>query len=246
MENTVTQNITFFTAFIAGLLSFLSPCILPLIPGYISFISGISLQDLKNNSDIYKTREKTINNSIAFVLGFSFVFIAFGASATFIGSFLLKYSKMISYIAGIIIILFGLHLTGIFKIPALYNEKRLNLQQKPINIFGSFLVGFAFAFGWTPCIGPILAAILALAAAQKTVNQGILLLTWYSLGLAIPFILTAYSITLFFKIFERIKKYFNIIEWIAGVLLIIIGILIMTGGLVKITSMFSIFDVFSK
>lgn len=246
MENTFTQNITFFTAFFAGLLSFLSPCILPLIPGYISFISGISLQDLKTNSDISKVKSKVINNSLAFVAGFSLVFISFGASATLIGSFLMKYSKIITYISGIIIIILGIHLTGILRIAALYNEKRLNIVQKPVNLFGSFLIGFAFAFGWTPCIGPILAAILALAASQKTLNQGIFLLTCYSLGLAIPFILTAYSITFFFKIFDKIKKHLYIIEWISGILLIIIGILIITGGLTKIASLLTIFEIFTK
>ncbi|MCX8094089.1 MAG: cytochrome c biogenesis protein CcdA [Candidatus Goldbacteria bacterium] len=246
MEHTVTQNITFFTAFIAGILSFLSPCILPLIPGYISFISGISLQDLRNNTDIIKVKSKVINNSLAFVVGFSFVFISFGASATFIGSLLSKYSKIITYISGIIIIILGIHLTGIFRISALYSEKRLNITQKPLNIFGSFIIGFAFAFGWTPCIGPILAAILALAASQETLNRGILLLTWYSLGLAIPFILTAYSLTLFFKIFDKIKKYLYIIEWISGILLIIIGILMITGGLIKIASLLTVFDIFTK
>lgn len=246
MENIATQNITFFTAFLAGLLSFLSPCVLPLIPGYISFISGISLQDLRNNIDTVKIKTKIINNALAFVVGFSFVFIFFGASATLIGSLLIKYSKIITFISGIIIIILGLHLIGIFKISALYSEKKLNIKSKPVNIFGAFLVGFAFAFGWTPCIGPILAAILALAASQATLHRGILLLSWYSLGLAIPFIITAYSITFFFKIFDKIKKYLNIIEWLAGIMLIIIGVLIMTGGLAKVSSLFSIFNIFTK
>lgn len=246
MENTVAQNITFLTAFIAGLLSFLSPCILPLIPGYISYISGISLQEIKNNSQIKEVREKLLINSFAFIFGFSFVFISLGASATFIGSLFLKHIKLITYISAAIIIIFGLHLTGIFKIASLYSEKRINISQKPTNILGSFLIGFAFAFGWTPCIGPILASILALAATRSTLNQGILLLTWYSLGLAIPFIITAYSITFFFKVFDKIKKYLNIIEIMSGILLIAIGILILTGSLGKIASYFSIFDYFSK
>ncbi len=246
MENTAIQNITLFTAFFAGLLSFLSPCILPLIPGYISYISGISLKDIKEQSEIKVVRNKVLINSIAFVLGFSSVFIILGASATFIGSLILKHIKIITYIAGIIIIVFGLHLTGIFKISALYKEAKINISNKPQNIFGSFLIGVAFSFGWTPCIGPILSTILALAAVQSTLSRGILLLTWYSLGLAIPFIITAYSITFFFKMFDKIKKYLNIIEWISGILLIIIGVMILTGSIGKIASYLSIFNVFSK
>ena len=148
-------------------------------------------------------------SSVAFILGFSFVFIVLGASATFIGSLLIKHLKIITYVSGIIIIIFGIHLTGIFRIGALYNEKRINVTQKPVNVFGSFLIGLAFAFGWTPCIGPILASILMLAAVQSTMYRGVLLLAMYSLGLAIPFMITAYSITFFFKMFDKIKKYLN-------------------------------------
>ncbi len=240
------ENISLLTAFIAGILSFLSPCILPLIPGYISFISGASIPELTGETEIKKLRKKTMINSLFFILGFSFVFIALGASATFIGKFLLAKIKILSIIAGIIIILIGIHLTGLIKINALLYEKKINVNTKPIGIFGSFIVGFAFAFGWTPCVGPILAGILVIAGAKETLTQGILLLSIYSLGLAIPFLLTSYSLTLFFKFFNAIKKYLNMIELISGILLIIIGILIITGSLSVIAQWFSFLNFFAK
>jgi len=231
MEGNFTTNVSLITAFVAGLLSFLSPCVLPLIPGYISFISGASLQELTGTDDISKVRRKVIYNSLAFVLGFSVVFILLGASATAISKIMLRYLRPISIVAGSFIIIIGLHTMGIFKIAALYSEKRFQINTRPVNMLGSFVIGLAFAFGWTPCIGPILAGILAVAAAQNTVWKGIRLLAVYSLGLGIPFMITAYSITLFLKLFDKIKKYLNIIEWIAGLLLVIIGILMITGGL---------------
>jgi len=244
MEYEISRNITFITAFFAGIISFLSPCVLPLIPGYISFISGVSIQELTDNSELKKVREKVLINSLFFVIGFSFVFISFGASATAIGQLLIKHTKVFSIIAGIIIIIFGLHLTGILKIKALYKEKRFHVMQKPLNVWGSFIIGLAFAFGWTPCLGPIIGSIIAIASVQETVLKGILLLTFYSLGLAIPFMITAYSVTLFFKMFDKIKKHLNIIEWTAGLLLIILGILILTGKIYMAAGWFGIFDGF--
>ncbi|MFP4465725.1 MAG: cytochrome c biogenesis CcdA family protein [Candidatus Goldiibacteriota bacterium] len=241
MEHTLPQNINFITAFFAGFLSFLSPCVLPLIPGYISFISGASLKELQDTNDLKKVKKDVMWTSLAFVIGFSSVFIALGASATFLGRILLQHLDILSKIAGFAVIILGLHLTGIFKIKTLYREKRIRLPQKRINLFESFLLGLAFAFGWTPCIGPILAGILALAATQTSMGQGLLLLSFYSMGLAIPFMLAAASITLFLKSYDRIKKYFSIIEWTAGILLIIIGLLMITGGLVKITVFFQSF-----
>jgi cytochrome c-type biogenesis protein len=246
MEEQFTQNVSFIGAFIAGIISFLSPCVLPLIPGYISFISGASLQELTGPETIKEARKKALINSLFFCLGFSVVFIALGASATSIGKFLAIYKRPLSIAAGVIIIALGIHMTGLVKIPLLYSEKRLQVKSKPLNIFGAFIVGFAFAFGWTPCIGPILAGILTVAAAQDTISRGILLLALYSLGLAIPFMLTAFSITLFFKMFDKIKKSLNIIEWVAGGLLIIIGILMITGGLTRMASWFSFLAPFAK
>jgi cytochrome c-type biogenesis protein len=246
METQFVQDITFVAAFVAGLISFLSPCVLPLIPGYISFISGASLKELMNAEDIKKVKKDVMMNSLAFVIGFSVIFITLGASATFIGKFLLKYLNVLSTVAGIAVIILGLHLTGILKIKALYYEKRIHHSKEPINLFESFILGLAFAFGWTPCIGPILAGILAIAATSASVWKGILLLTCYSLGLAIPFMITAYSITFFFKWFEKMKSKMHIIEWIAGLLLIIIGLLMITGGLTRIAAMLNFFSAFSK
>lgn len=246
MEGTFSANVSLITAFVAGLLSFLSPCVLPLIPGYISFISGASLQELSGTADISRVRRKVMFNSIAFVLGFTVVFILLGASATAISKLMLKYLRPISIIAGSVIIIIGLHTMGILKIAALYSEKRFQTNTKPVNVFGSFVIGLAFAFGWTPCIGPILAGILAIAAGQDTVWEGIRLLAVYSLGLGIPFLITAYSITLFFKMFDKIKKYLNIIEWIAGLLLIIIGILMITGGLSALAGSLEFLNKFAR
>ncbi len=240
------ESISILTAFLAGLLSFLSPCILPLIPGYISFISGASISELTDEKEIKKIKIKTMINSIFFIFGFSFVFILLGASATFIGKFLLSNIKFFSIIAGIIIILMGLHLTGLIRIKTLLYEKKINITTKPIGISGAFITGFAFAFGWTPCVGPILAGILAIAGSKETVNQGIFLLAFYSFGLAIPFLLTSYSLTLFFKFFNAIKKYLNVIELFSGILLIIIGILILTGSLTIIAQWFSFLNFFAK
>ena len=239
MEHYLPENITMIAAFVAGILSFLSPCVLPLTPGYISFISGASMQQLTTGEEIRKVRSKVLLSSLFFVLGFSVVFIALGASATAVGKLLLQYIRPLSIAAGIVIILIGIHLTGIIKIPALYREKRIQVTSKPIGFFGAFIIGLAFAFGWTPCIGPILAGILAVAGSQETVSQGIVLLAVYSLGLGIPFMLTALSITVFFKAFDKIKKYFKIIEWISGALLIVIGVLMITGGLTLIAGWLS-------
>ena len=231
MQDQFTTNVSLLGAFLAGLLSFFSPCVLPLIPGYISFISGASLKELTAADTVAAARKKAVLNSIFFVLGFSVVFIALGASATSIGKLFSIYKRPISVAAGIVIIVLGLHMTGLVRIPLLYSEKRVQINTRPVNFLGAFIIGVAFAFGWTPCIGPILAGILTVAAAQKTVGRGILLLSAYSLGLAIPFMATAFSITLFFKAFDKIKKSLNIIEWIAGALLIIVGALILAGGL---------------
>jgi cytochrome c-type biogenesis protein len=246
MQETFTTNITYIGAFLAGLLSFLSPCVLPLIPGYISFISGASIQELSNAGDIKKVKFRVLINSLMFVIGFTVVFVLLGASATAISRLLLKYLRIISIIAGSFIIIFGLHIMGILKISALYNEKRFQSSEKPANIFGSFIMGLAFAFGWTPCIGPILAGILAVAASQDTIGKGILLLFIYSLGLGIPFMITAWSITFFFKMFDKIKKYFNIVELVAGLLLILVGILMITGGLTKLAASLEFLNKFSR
>ena len=216
--------IEFLIAFGAGLISFLSPCVLPLIPGYVSFISGQSLQDLLNS--------KRINflPLILFCFGFSTVFIILGASASFLGQTLLQNSEILRIIAGIIIIIFSLQLVGLINISYLNLEKRFEAQ-KSKNIFFPYVIGLAFGFGWTPCIGPILGSILALASIEETLSRAILLLSFYSLGLAIPFILSGYLIQRFLLFSKNFKKNINLISKIGGFILLITGILILTNQL---------------
>jgi len=226
-----TSNVNILTALLFGFLSFISPCVLPIVPGYISFISGVSLDVMKNESEKNKLRNQILLRTVFFILGFSIVFVALGASATAIGQFLLKQLSVISKIAGAIIIVFGLHMIGVFKIPFLNYEKRFQTEGKPLSFIGAFVVGLAFAFGWTPCIGPILAAILAIASQQDTIGKGIVLLSSYSLGLGIPFLITGISITVFYNFFNKLKKHMHKIEVVGGSLLVLVGILIFTNSL---------------
>ncbi len=230
------ESVGLFTAFLFGILSFLSPCVLPLVPGYISFISGLSFEELRDVTGARKFLIKTLLSSLFFVLGFSIVFVALGASATAIGKFLSDNMNVITKVAGVVIVLFGLHMTGILKIKFLNYEAKLKTSGKPLGLLSAFIIGFAFAFGWTPCIGPVLATILVLASQQETVKQGILLLSVYSLGLGIPFILTSLSINFFFKWFSKVRRYLNIVEIVSGVILILLGVLIFTNTLGIVSS----------
>ena len=227
------ENVTLFAAFLAGVLSFISPCVLPLIPGYLSFVSGVTLEEMRGGRTAVAApapgaRRKAVIASIAFVLGFSVVFISLGASATAIGAYLMERLTLLGKVAGIVIILFGLHMMGVLRIGWLYSEKRIQPSRKPAGFFGAMVVGIAFAFGWTPCIGPILAAILAVAAAQDSVGQGVKLLAAYSLGLGVPFIATSLAINQFFAASARIRRYYHAIEVVSGVLLVVVGVLIFT------------------
>ena len=213
-----------FIALSAGLISFLSPCVLPLIPGYVSYISGSSLDELM------ESKETNIFPIILFSLGFSIVFISFGATATYLGSLVLDYSYELRIIAGSLIIIFSLQIMGLLNIKFLNYEKRIHSNIKP-SIFGSILIGMAFGFGWTPCIGPILGSILALAATEESINKGILLLLCYSLGLAIPFVLSGYLIQRFMIFSKNLKNKMNLISKIGGGLLLITGILMITNQL---------------
>ncbi|MCK4404236.1 MAG: cytochrome c biogenesis protein CcdA [candidate division Zixibacteria bacterium] len=224
------ENVSVLAAFTAGIISFVSPCVLPLIPGYLSFISGVSMEEMKSREKKSEALKKVTLNTVLFVLGFSFVFIAFGASATFMGEFLLSKLSLFNKIAGVIIILLGLHIMGVFRIPFLNYEKRFHTRSKPLGPLGSFVVGLAFAFGWTPCIGPILGGILLLASNQDTVGKGIVLLSSYSLGLGIPFLVTAVSFNTFLGVFGRVKRHFRTIEIISGLFLVTIGFLIFIGS----------------
>jgi cytochrome c-type biogenesis protein len=233
------EPVSLIAAFAAGLLSFISPCVLPLIPGYISYISGITLEDMQGTpagggAAAAVSRGRILASSAAFVLGFSLVFVSLGASASALGQLLLPRLALLGRIAGAIIILFGLHTMGVLRMGWLYSEKRIQTRAKPAGFLGAGLVGVAFAFGWTPCIGPILAGILAIAAAQETVLQGALLLAVYSLGLGIPFLITALAINLFFAAFARIRRHYHAIEVVSGGLLVVIGVLILTNRLTVI------------
>src|SRR3990170_2326991 len=227
------QEVSLFAAFVAGILSFISPCVLPLIPGYVSFVSGVTLDEMRGTGAAAAltssgTKRRAVIMSLAFVLGFSIVFISLGASATAIGTLLMDHLQLLGKIAGAIIILFGLHMMGVLKIGWLYNEKRVQTNRRPAGFFGAVLVGIAFAFGWTPCIGPILAGILAVAGAQDTVGEGVRLLSVYSLGLAVPFFATALAVNKFFPAMARIRRYYHAIELTSGALLVVIGVLIFT------------------
>jgi cytochrome c-type biogenesis protein len=229
------QNITYAVAFSAGLFSFISPCVLPLIPSYITYITGLSFHDLQAQHPTHIVRRKTLFHSICFVLGFTAIFVLFGASATLAGSLLQQYSNVIRKIGGVLIVLFGIHTTGLVPFGFLLGEKRVTIHHKPAGYVGSFLVGLVFAAGWTPCIGPILAAILMVAANEKQVNQGILLLLIYSLGLGIPFIFSSLALHHFLSLFNRFKRFIRIFEVITGIFLMLVGILIFFNWLSRLS-----------
>jgi cytochrome c-type biogenesis protein len=230
-------------AFLAGLVSFLSPCVLPLVPGYVSLISGAGVEELKSQ-EAHLLR-KVMVNSIGFILGFSVVFVTLGAISTTVGQLLAVYKSRLAVVAGIVIILFGLHLTGIFRINALYADKRLHSVKGGSTVWGAFLIGFAFAFGWTPCVGPILAVILGFAAAQDSVTKGILLLAVYSLGLAVPFLLTSLGIERFLKFYSRFRAHMHALEVASGALLIALGVLLVIGRFTIISNYLSFLNRFA-
>jgi len=216
----------------AGLLSFFSPCILPLLPVYLSFLTGFSADELRESGTgtvVSKNLARILGQTLLFVLGFSVVFIALGASATLLSNFLFANRRLIGLIGGIIVIVLGLQVAGFFNLKFLQFEKKIHLDTKPAHAFGSFVIGFVFALGWTPCVGPILGSILAVAATKENVSEGIKLLSFYSLGLAIPFILTSIFVGLVFSFFVKIKKYFKVISLVSGLLLVFMGIALVTG-----------------
>jgi cytochrome c-type biogenesis protein len=225
------MEVNFITALIGGLLSFASPCVLPIVPGYLSFITGMGLDELTQKESRKKVVRAALTNSVTFVIGFSVVFVLLGASATAVGKFLQEYMGVFSKIAGVVLIIFGLHMIGVVKIPFLLYEKRIHQEEKATGILRSFSAGLLFAFGWTPCIGPILAGILAIAATTETAQQGMALLSVYSLGLGIPFILSAVFLNAFFSVFSRIKTHLHKVEIAGGVILVALGALIFTNKL---------------
>ncbi len=226
----MTQQVSLVMAFFAGLLTFLSPCILPLIPAYISFITGVSINDLvSEREEKSKMTKRIFLEMILFILGFSLVFILLGASASYFGKSMLSHLKLLRVIGGILVIVFGLYIAGLFKISFLGYERKIHLKMKPTNILGSFIVGIVFALGWTPCVGPVLGTILTYAATQETIREGVFLLGSYSLGLGIPFLVSGLAVNLFLRGFRKIKKYSRLISVVTGGLLVLFGILILTG-----------------
>src|SRR5207302_4425110 len=219
------------------------PCVLPLVPGYVSLISGVGVEELKVQEA--SVLRKVMLNSLAFIAGFSIVFITLGAISTEVGQLAAQYKAVLAQVAGVVIILFGLHLTGILRIKALYADKRLHNVKGGSTAWGAFVVGFAFAFGWTPCVGPILAVILGFAAAQDSITKGILLLTIYSLGLALPFLLTSLGIERFLNFYGRFRRHMHALEIASGGLLIALGLLLVFGRFTLLARYFSFLSRFA-
>jgi cytochrome c-type biogenesis protein len=213
-------------AFSAGVLSFLSPCVLPLVPSYLTFVTGMSLEDLQGGVN----RKTTLTHALLFVIGFSSIFILLGASASFLGQFFRAYEIWIARIGGLIIIGLGLHMTGVFRLLPLMREKRVHLNDKPAGYLGTLGVGMAFGAGWTPCIGPVLGAILTYGFSQDTMWAGVGLLSVYSLGLAIPFLVAALALDWFLQAFKRFRHWIPVVEKASGILLIVLGVMLMTGS----------------
>ena len=221
-------NTPFFIALVAGFLSFLSPCVLPLLPSYLSFITGISLEELIQKGKDSRMRKITIIHSLIFIFGFSLVFVLLGTSASLVGKIFTNYQIWITRVGGIFIIIFGLHLMGVVNLGPLQREKKIHLDRRPLGYLGSFLVGIVFAAGWSPCIGPILGAILFYAASKDSVVLGISLLATYSLGLAIPFFLSSLALEVFLEYYGKLRKYLRLVSLISGGLLVVVGVLLAT------------------
>jgi cytochrome c-type biogenesis protein len=230
-------------ALIAGILSFLSPCVLPLMPSYLSYITGVSFEDLQDITDKKRIRMLTLTNSLFFIVGFSLVFISLGASSSALGKLLIGYQNWIRIIGGVVIIFFGLFVAGFFQANVLQKEKRIHLHGRPAGYLGSTIIGTAFAAGWTPCIGPILGTILLYASAQGSTLYGVKLLSMFSLGLAIPFLFASLAFNSFLSYSKRIRKHMRVIMVASGILLVLFGILLLTDKLTLLTSLFPTYTV---
>jgi cytochrome c-type biogenesis protein len=221
-------EINVFVAFAAGVFSFLSPCVLPLIPSYLSFVSGVSLEEMRGAQAAARVRSRVVLNSLAFIFGFSLVFVSLGASASFLGGLFLGYRNFIRIAGGLFVLLVGLYLIGLFKIAALERYLQFDLKDKPAGYLGSVLVGITFAVAWTPCVGPVLGAVLALAGASGEIGRGIFFLSSYAAGLALPFFLSALAVNSFLQFSQRFRRYIQAVHVMGGVLLVIVGVLLMT------------------
>ncbi len=241
-------NISYFGALAAGLLSFASPCVLPLIPAYISFLGGASLEELTAEGGVDKhVQRQVFISSFVFVLGFSTVFIALGATATTISNVVAENIDILSKIAGVVIVIFGLHFAGLFRVGFLNFEQRFHIEKKPTGPVGSYILGLAFAFGWTPCVGPILATILMVAASSDDVSYGVSLLAVYAAGLGIPFMIAAFAVKPFMAFLARFRKHMHKVEISIGTLLVVTGIAIFTGALADVSNwMLNTFPIFTN
>jgi len=233
------QDVSTMIAFSAGLLSFASPCVLPLVPSYITYITGVSFKDLTDAQATARLRRAVVFHSVLFILGFSLVFTLMGASASYLGQVLVEYQDWIMKVGGVLIIILGIQFTGIINLRFLQMEKRIEMKKKPFGYLGSFLVGIVFAAGWTPCVGPILSTILIYASTAKKFTTGILLLAAYSLGLAVPFFLASLAFNWFLSAFQKIKRYMRIVTVVSGCFLIAIGILFLTDSFKEINIFFN-------
>ena len=229
----MAANVTLLGAAVAGTLSFLSPCVLPLVPPYLTFIAGTTVEDLSAEG-VAATRRDVALAAILFVAGFSTVFVALGATASVFGQAIRAHLDVLSMLAGVAIIVMGLHFLGVFRLALLYREARVSVE-KPVGRWGAYVMGLAFAFGWTPCIGPILAAILAVAGSEDTVTKGALLLAVYSAGLGLPFLIAALAVEPFVRFLARFKRHFGIVERVVGVALIATGIAFLTGSMQNVS-----------
>ena len=228
------NDVSIPAALVAGLISFLSPCVLPLVPPYLVYLTGATIEHVANADKLAAPRRAVMISAVMFVLGFSTVFVALGASASLIGGMIRAWSAELSILAGIVIIVMGLHFLGLTRISFLMREGRLPIP-KPVGLWGAYVMGLAFAFGWTPCIGPILAAILSVAAAEATVQRGAGLLAVYSAGLGIPFLIAAFMIEKFSSLFSRMKRHLVSIERVMGVLMVVTGIGFLTGAITSVS-----------
>lgn len=234
----MNENISYWVAFIAGILTFLSPCLLPMVPSFIAYITGVSFADLKDTSKRHEVMSRAAAHSILFIAGFSVIFILLGLTATLIGKALFRYQDAIRIAGGIFITFFGLYMVGILKLDFLLKERRFNMTLKGASYLGSFLLGVTFAAAWTPCAGPILGSILVLAGTRADAAEGAKLLSVYSLGIAVPFFLTGISVNYFMRFFNRFKNAINVINKAGGVFLIIVGILVATNYMQVISQRF--------
>lgn len=228
------KDVSFTLAFLAGILSFLSPCVLPLVPAYVSFVTGLSLDELKSAPRL----SKAMGNTLAFIMGFSTIFIALGASSSFIGSLFLKYQDYIRIVGGVLTIVFGLFIAGFLKLDFLMREMRFHVDKGPAGYIGAYFIGMSFAAGWTPCIGPILGTILIYASSKASATYGLKLLSVYSLGLAIPFILSTLGINALLSHTRKIYKFMKVIMGASGLILIAFGVLLLTNRISQLASMF--------